>query len=217
MECCICNHKYKIFLYKSQARSITAEDKLSSNKEKYVLWLVQRVEHSKNVVSSGKTFRYFILIIEREKVNVLGNAILFHAAAVAEEIHLIHLLLVLRLQLIPLSSKPNLKLLHLLLLSHESSPELFHLLLQLSIFLLSLFEFGLRGPAFLPQLVRLDTDCFLFPFSQLQSFSSLHNNLLSGGNIALHSLQYCMQLFIATHTVGDESPHSLNNLQPLKK
>lgn len=208
MECCICNHKYKIFLYKSLARSITAEDKLSSNKEKYELWLVQRVKHGKNVVSSGKTFRYFILIIEKEKVNILGNAILLHATTVAEEVHLIHLLLVLRLQLIPLSSKPNLKLLHLLL-SHESSPELLHLLLQLSIFLLSLFEFGLRGPTFLPQLVRLDTDRFLLPFSQLQSFSSLHSSLLSDGKIALHSLQFCMQLFIVAHTVGDESPHSL--------
>lgn len=217
MECCICNHKYKIFLYKSLARSITAEDKLSSNKEKYVLWLVQRVEHGKNVVSSGKTFRYFILVIEREKVNVLGNAILLHAAAVAEEVHLIHLLLVLRLQLIPLSGKPNLKLFHLLLLSHESSPELLHLLLQLSIFLLNLFEFGLRSPAFLPQLVCLDTDRFLLPFSQLQSFGSLHNNLLSDGKIALHSLQFFMQLFTVAHTVGDESPHSLNNLQSLKK
>lgn len=217
MECCICNHKYKIFLYKSLARSITAEDKLSGNKEKYVLWLVQRVEHGKNVVSAGKPVGYFILIIEREKVNILGNAILLHAAAVAEEVHLIHLLLVLRLQLIPLSGKPSLKLLHLLLLSHESCPELLHLLLQLSILLLSLFEFGLRSPAVLPQLVRLDTDRFLLPISQLQSFSSLHSSLLSGDKIALCPLQFCMQLFTAAHTVGDESPHSLNNLQPLKK
>lgn len=185
------------------ARSITAEDKLSGNKEKYVLWLVQRVEHGKNVVSSRKTVGTFILIIGREKVNILGNAILLYAAAIAEEVHLIHLLLVLCLQLIPLSGKPSLKLLHLLL--------------QLCILLLSLFEFGLRGPVFLPQLVRFDTDRFLLPFSQLQSFGSFHSTLLSGGKIALRSLQFCTQLFTATHTVGDESPHSLNNLQPLKK
>lgn len=187
MECCICIHKYKNFLYKSLARSITAEYKLSGNKEKYVLWLVQRVEHGKNVVSSGKTIGYFILIIGKEKVNILGNAILLYAAVIVEEVHLIHLLLVLCLQLIPLSGKPSLKLLHLLLLGHESSSELLHLLLQLSILLLSLFEFGLRGPAFLPQLVRLDTDRFLLPFSQFKSFGSFHSSLLSNGKIALRS------------------------------
>lgn len=177
--------------------------------------LIQRVEHSKNVVSSGKTVEYFILIIGREKVNVLGNAILLHAAAVAEEVHPIHLLLILRLQLIPMSGKPSLKLLHLLhllLMSHESNPELLHLLLQLSILLLSLFEFGFHSPVFLPQLVRLNTDHFLLPFSQLQSFGSLHSSLLSGGKISLRSLQFCMQIFTAAHTMGDESPHSFNNL-----
>ena len=91
----------------------------------------------------------------------MGNTILLHAASVAKKVHLIHLFLVLRLQLLFLSGKPSLKLLHLLLLGHKSSPELLHLFLQLGILLFGLFEFGLHSSAFLSQLVCLSMDRFL--------------------------------------------------------
>ena len=88
-----------------------------------------RAKHWKNVVSSGGTPAYFVIIIRRERGNVLSNTILLHAAAVAEKVHIVHLFLVLRLQLL-ISSKLSLKLLHLLLLSHESGAKLLHILIH---------------------------------------------------------------------------------------
>ena len=176
-----------------------------------------RAKHWKNAISSGGTPGYFGLIIRREGENVLSNTILLHAAALVEKVHLVHLLLVLRLQLILLSGKPSLKLIHLLLLSHESGPELLHLLLQFKILLFGFFELDFYDFTFLPQLVRIDENHFLLSFNQLQSLGSLHNSFLNSGKITFRPLQFYTQLFTIAHMVKNESHHGLSNLQLLKK
>lgn len=95
--------------------------------------------HKENVVLSQGTPRYLIIIIRRKVENVMHNVVLLHAAAITEKVHFIHLLLVLFLQLLILSgepslqlifffnSKPCLLLLHIFLLSRESSAKLLYL------------------------------------------------------------------------------------------
>lgn len=138
------------------------ERKLSNNKKNACSL---RTKHGRNVISSGGTFGYFILIVKRKWGNVLGNAILLHVVAIAEEVHFIQLLLILCLQFLLLSCKPNLKLFHLFLLGHESSPELLHFILQLGILMFGLFKLGLRDSFILPQLVFLSADRFILPIS----------------------------------------------------
>lgn len=69
-----------------------------------------------------------------------------HVAMVAEEEHVIYLLLVLTLQLFILSGEPY--------------PELFHLLLQSLVLLIGLLVPGLRHISFLRQPAGLDFDRF---------------------------------------------------------
>ena len=70
----------------------------------------------------------------------MHNTILLHTTTVAEEVHLIHLPLIFRLQLLLLSGKSGLyffslgkqarlQLLRLFLLGRETSPKFIHLLL----------------------------------------------------------------------------------------
>ena len=91
-------------------------------------------------ISSRRAFGYRILIIKRKRRNIVHDTILLHTTTVAEEVHLVYLPLIFLLQLLLLSGKSGLHLLHLsnqarlqlirlLLLSHETSPEFVHLLL----------------------------------------------------------------------------------------
>lgn len=125
-ECCTCDYKCKIVLYKSLAGSIVAERKLSNNK-KNICSL--RTKHERNVISSGGTSKYFIFIVRRKRENVLGNAILLHVAAITEKVHFIHLILILRLHFLFLSCKPSLKIPYFFPLGHKSSSKLLHLFL----------------------------------------------------------------------------------------
>ena len=69
--------------------------------------------HKEGVVSSRGTPRYLILVIRMKGRNIMHNVVFLHAAAVTEKIHFIHLLLILLLQLLLLSDKPNLQLIFL--------------------------------------------------------------------------------------------------------
>ena len=75
------------------------------DKEKYM-----EESHKSYTISSRRTFGYLILVIRREGRNVVHDAIFLHIAMVAEKVHFVYLLLILRFQLILLSSKPDLQL-----------------------------------------------------------------------------------------------------------
>lgn len=64
--------------------------------------------HKEGVVSSRRALGYLMLVIRRKWGNILHDVVFFHTAAVAEEIHFIYLLLILRLQFLLLSCKTRL-------------------------------------------------------------------------------------------------------------
>ena len=76
----------------------------------------------------------------------MQNTILLHTTTIVEEVHLVHLPLILRLQLLLLSGKSGplfplgqqacLQLIYIFFLGRETGPELIHLLLQLRVILL---------------------------------------------------------------------------------
>ena len=51
-------------------------------------------------ISSWRTFRYLILVIRREGMNVVHDAIFLHTVAIAEKVHFVHLLMILCFQLL---------------------------------------------------------------------------------------------------------------------
>ncbi|RVW13404.1 hypothetical protein CK203_102339 [Vitis vinifera] len=53
------------------------------------------------------------------------------------------------------------------------------------------------------------------PFSATRSL--IRNNLLSDSKITIFPCQFGAQFFTVGHLLGNERPHNLNNLQPLKK
>ena len=65
--------------------------------------------HRRYVVSSRRTSRYLILVIKRKEENVVHYVVFLHITAIAEKVHLVYLLLILRLQLL-LSYEPSLQL-----------------------------------------------------------------------------------------------------------
>ena len=83
----------------------------------------------------------------------MSNVVLLYTATVAEEVHLVYLLLVLHLQL--------------LLLGYKLGPKFLHLLLQSSILPFSLLTLGLRGLTLPPQPLSLSLGCFLLPLRRL--------------------------------------------------
>lgn len=89
--------KYKNCLYKS-VEPFTAKKKLHGG-------ITQRY-----VVSSRRTSNYLLFFIKRNGGNVVHNAIFLHTTALAEKIHFIHLLLILRFQFFLLSGKLDFQL-----------------------------------------------------------------------------------------------------------
>lgn len=69
--------------------------------------------HKRYDVSSQRTSKYFILVIRKKVENFVHNAVFLHTTVVAEKVHFVHLLLVLRFQLLLLSDKSGLQLIFL--------------------------------------------------------------------------------------------------------
>ena len=154
--------------------------------------------HIKNI-SSRRASGYRIFIIRRKGRNIVHNTILVHRKTMAEEVHLIYLPLIFRLQLLLLSGKiglqffslgkqARLQLLRLFLLGHKTDPKFIHILLQLGVLLLRPLVLSLQGFPFLLQLVRFIPDSSLLPLSQFQYLRPIRNSLLSSGQVIFHHL-----------------------------
>ena len=109
----------------------------------------------------------------------MHNSVLLHTAAVAEEVHLVRLLLVFFLHLILLCGEPSLHLLflsnqtrpqilRLLFLGGEASPKFFRISFQLEVLLPSFTNLALQGFLFSFQNIRLSPDNLLFPLDPAQ-------------------------------------------------
>ena len=68
------------------------------------------VKVTKRKLSLGGLAAQLFLLARRNRRNVTFDAILLHAATVAEEIHLVHLLLIFCLEFLPLQGKLGLQL-----------------------------------------------------------------------------------------------------------
>ena len=83
-----------------------------------------RISSRRNSISQNRSASCIILIITKTVGDVLGDTVLLHVTSIAEEEHLIHLLLIFNLQLLLLSGEPYSKFLHFLL-------QMFNLLISL--------------------------------------------------------------------------------------
>lgn len=64
--------------------------------------------HKECVVSLRRALGYLMLVIRKKWGNIVHDVVFLHTTVVAEEVHFIYLLLILRLQLLLLSCKTRL-------------------------------------------------------------------------------------------------------------
>ena len=79
------------------------------------------IKSAQKEISARRIPRCRILLIRRERRNIMHNFVLLHTTAVAEEVHLVRLLLVFFFHLLLLGGEPSL---HLLLLSRQTRPQI---------------------------------------------------------------------------------------------
>ena len=89
----------------------------------------------------------------------MHNSMLLHTAAVAEEVHLVRLLLVFLLHLLLLCGEPSL---HFLLLSRQTSPQILRLLFLGGEASPKFLRLSFQLEAFLPSFIDLALQGFFF-------------------------------------------------------
>ena len=152
----------QLFSYKSHAWPKMTKEKTHASPPYNKIG--NRISSRRNSISHNRSASRIILIIIKTVGDALGDIVLLHVTSIAEEEHLIHLLLIFNLQLILLSGEPCSKFLHFLL-------QMFNLLI-------SLLALGCSNLHLLSQPTDFSLSRLLFLLGLPQRFSSIRGNFL---------------------------------------
>ena len=169
------------------------------------------------LVSLGGAINCCIFFIIRGIGGDILCVVLPHAALIAVEEHLIHLLLIILCQCLLLNSKPGPELLKLFVLRLRSCLKILELLLQLISLLLSDLALSLCSLFFLSHPASFNL-CHFHPLLQfLQSLLCICGCYPDGGQLALYPPELSAKFFIVIYLSSKKYLHTLRNLQQFEE